>query len=80
MCKYVFVHHLLATKKQRQDESIEDFFQSLKRLHRDCNFRDRTAKQVGDEAVRDVFICGIMSLVIRQRLKHWTSRKHMNKH
>ena len=64
----VFVRCLLSTRKQRQDESIEDFFQSIERLRRICNFRDRTAKQVGDEAMRDAFICGITSTVIRQRL------------
>ena len=56
----VFAHHLLVTRKQRQDELIENFFQILERLRRDSNFKDRTAKQVGDEAVRD----GITSPVI----------------
>ena len=64
----VFVRHLLATRKQRQDESIEYFFQSFESLRRDCNFRDRTTKQVGDEAVWDAFFCGITSPVIWLRL------------
>ena len=64
----IFARHLLATRKQGQNESIDEFFQSLERLRRDCNFKDRTAKQIGDEAVRDAFICGILSTAIRQRL------------
>ncbi|GAB1599994.1 uncharacterized protein LOC115215493, partial [Argonauta hians] len=64
----VFARHLLATRKQRSDETLNDFFESLERLRRDCNFRDRTAKEIGDEAVRDAFICGLLSPAIRQRL------------
>ncbi|GAB1600402.1 uncharacterized protein LOC115215493, partial [Argonauta hians] len=64
----VFARHLLATRKQRPDETLNDFFESLERLRRDCNFRDRTAKEIGDEAVRDAFICGLLSPAIRQRL------------
>ena len=43
------------------------FFPKPRRLRWDCNFKGRTSKQAGDEAVRDVFICGITSTVIRLR-------------
>ena len=64
----IFARHMLATRKQKSSESIGDFFRELEKLRRDCNFKDRTAKQCGDEAVRDAFISGITSPTIRQRL------------
>lgn len=64
----IFCRHLLATRKQRADENVDEYLQSLKGLAKDCDFRAVTAIQARDEYVRDAFINGITSDPIRQRL------------
>ena len=64
----IFARHLLATRKQLPSESLDEFYRELEKLRRNCNFQDRTAQQVGDEALRDAFISGIANSTIRQRL------------
>ena len=36
----VFARHLLATRRQQNGESIDEFLQALKTLSKDCNFKD----------------------------------------
>ena len=64
----VFCRHLLATRRQQTDESVDQYLQSLKRLAKDCDFQAVTATQARDEYIRDAFINGITSNHIRQRL------------
>ena len=64
----VFCRHLLATRRQQTDESVDQYLQSLKRLAKDCDFQAVTATQARDEYIRDAFINGITSNYIRQRL------------
>ena len=64
----VFARHLLATRRQRSGETMDEFLQALKTLAKDCKFRDVTAAVYRDEAVRDAFIAGLLSNPIRQRL------------
>ena len=64
----VFARHLLSTSKQQVGESLEDFFQKLKKLSLDCNFKDVTAAVYREETIRNAFIAGINSNYIRQRL------------
>ena len=64
----VFCRHLLVTRRQQTDESVDQYLQFLKRLAKDCDFQAVTATQARDEYIRDAFINGITSNHIRQRL------------
>lgn len=64
----VFARHKLATRKQQPSETLDEYVQELKILSKDCNFRQVSATQHRDEAVRDAFISGLLSTSIRQRL------------
>ncbi|XP_046841983.1 uncharacterized protein LOC124436099 [Xenia sp. Carnegie-2017] len=64
----IFARHLLATRRQKPGESLTEFLQELKRLSKDCNVRSVTAEQYREELVRDSFINGLLSPLIRQRL------------
>ena len=63
-----FNRHVLRSSKQKDGESIEDFFQRLKTLSKDCEFTAVTAEQYQAESIRDAFIGGLSSSDIRQRL------------
>ena len=64
----IFARHLLATAKQDLSQSLDDFLLTLTTLSKDCNFTDLTAEEYRKEMIRDSFINGISSQVIRQRL------------
>ena len=64
----IFARHLLATCKQEPSQTLDDFLQKLKSFAKDCNFKNVTALQYRDEAIRDAFISGLHSQMIRQRL------------
>lgn len=64
----IFCRHLLATRRQQIDESVDQYLQVLKKLAKDCEFQAVTAIQARDEYIRDAFINGISSNHIRQRL------------
>ena len=64
----IFARHLLATRKQRPEESIDEFIRELHSLSRDCDFKDVNASTYKEEMVRDSFINGLTSSFIRQRL------------
>lgn len=64
----VFARHLLATRKQTPTETLDEYLQALKALSKDCNFENVTAVQYCEESVRDAFIAGLQSNLIRQRL------------
>ena len=64
----IFARHLLATRRQKAGESLDEFLQALKTLSKDCNFKDVSAAQYQEEAIRDAFISGLQSSLIRQRL------------
>ena len=57
--------HLLATRRQKSGETLDEFLQALAK---DCKFEDVTATVYRDESVRDAFITGLQSGSIRQRL------------
>ncbi|XP_045104382.1 uncharacterized protein LOC123499915 [Portunus trituberculatus] len=63
----VFVRHQLATRKQGS-ESTDQYVLALKLMAKDCAFKAVTAEKYAEEAVRDSFISGLSSSVIRQRL------------
>ena len=64
----VFARHLLATRRQQFSETLDVFFQNLRKLSKDCKFKAVSAEQYRDEMLRDAFINGLLSPEIRQRL------------
>jgi len=64
----IFARHLLATRRQKAGESLDELLQALKTLGKDCNFKAVTAAKYQEEAIRDALISGLQSPLIRQRL------------
>ena len=64
----IHARHLLHSRTQRSDESIDSYLLALNRLASDCSFKDVTAKLYREESVRDSFIRGLRSPAIRARL------------
>lgn len=64
----IFARHLLATRQQKPGESLDEFLRELRKLSKDCNVKAVSAEQYREELIRDVFINGIASPLIRQRL------------
>ena len=64
----IFARHQLATHKQQPGEALDDYMQSLRALSKDCQFKDVTALVYTEESIRDAFISGISSQLIRTRL------------
>ena len=58
----------MAIRLQEPGESIDQFLVALKKLSKDCSFQTVTAEVYRDELVRDMFIRGLSSSYIRQRL------------
>ena len=64
----IFARHLLSTRKQTVGESLDEFLQELRRLSKDCAFKAVSADKYREEMIRDSFINGLSSALIRQRL------------
>ena len=64
----IHARHLLHSRIQRSDESIDNYLLALNRLASDCSFKDVSAKLYREESVRDSFIRGLRSPAIRARL------------
>ena len=64
----IFACYLLSTRRQHSGESLTEFLQELKNLSKDCNFEAVSAEKYREEMIRDSFINGISSPLIRQRL------------
>ena len=64
----IFARHLLATCKQESGQTLDQFIQKLKSLAKDCDFKNSTATEIRDEAIRDSFISGLLDNGVRQRL------------
>ena len=64
----VFARHLLVSRRQRINESVADYLQTLRELAKDCTFTNVTAVEFRDQMIRDSFINGLSSPLIRQRL------------
>jgi len=64
----LLARHRLITRKQRPGESDGDFLLALKTLARACPWRAVTARELGEELIRDVFVAGIQSNEIRTQL------------
>jgi len=76
-CNIIFARHLLTTCKQQPGQSLDDFFQKLRQLSRDCDYKAVTAEVYRNEAIHDAFISGISSIPIRLRLLENTSEESM---
>ena len=66
----IFARHSLATRKQRTGKSLDEYLQALKILSKDCNFRQVTAAEYQDEAIRDAFRSGLISSNIQAAFDH----------
>lgn len=64
----IYARYNLATKQQHAGEWIEQYFQALKQLSKDCNFKDVTVEQNKSKHIRNAFISGLSCFCIRQRL------------
>ena len=64
----IYARHVLATRRQQPTETLDEFLLALKTLSKDCNFKDATAARYYEESIRDAFITGLQSSIIRQRL------------
>jgi len=64
----IFARHLLATRKQQMNESIDQYIGIFKILSKECAFKSVSAIEYRDEYIRDSFINGLLSNNIRQRL------------
>ena len=64
----IFARHVLATRSKQTAKSLDEYLQVLKTLSKDCNHQVVAAVQNRDNAIRDVFITGLQSSHIRQRL------------
>ena len=60
--------HLLVSRKQTAGEKVAEFIQALRLLAKECSFQDITAVVYRKELIRDLFINGLTSPSIRQRL------------
>ena len=47
---------------------MDEYLQALKNLSKDCNFKAVTTAKYQEESIRDAFISGLLSPLIRQRL------------
>ena len=63
-----YARHCLATRKQRDGESVEQFLIALDTLSKECAFGAVTAEVYRNECIRTAFIAGLKSNHIRQRL------------
>lgn len=65
---YHYARHVLATRKQSNMETVEEYYQALLDLTKNCNFAACTAAKHKDEAVLSAFISGLHSSEIRERI------------
>ena len=66
--KEIYSRHLLASRKQEESESLDQYMQVLRRLSKDCSFTAVTALENEQSYIRDAFVNGIRSQEIRQHL------------
>ena len=64
----LYCRHVMLNCKQESSESVHLYFQRLKSLVRDCDYKAATKAVHENEAMRDAFISGIHSAEIRQKL------------
>ena len=60
--------HTLSSKKQRPEESFDEYLRVFTALSKDCNFKPVTDSEHRDKFIRDGLISGLLNNQIRQRL------------
>uniref|UniRef100_A0A6P7GHB2 Uncharacterized protein LOC114342603 n=1 Tax=Diabrotica virgifera virgifera TaxID=50390 RepID=A0A6P7GHB2_DIAVI len=69
----IYARHVLATRKQQINESIDQYAQQLKLLAKNCNFKAVSSEENRNDYIRDAFINGLIQSYIRQRLLEFSS-------
>ena len=64
----IYARHKLSNRNQGSGESLDQYIQALKILSKDCNFKAVDSEQNKNDYIRDSFISGLNSSIIRQRL------------
>jgi len=64
----VYARHILLSRQQHTDETLDQYLHVLKRLAKDCNFRPVDGATYCNEVVRDVFIAGLQSKCVARKL------------
>ena len=64
----LYARHLLRSTKQQSHQSLDDYIRTLRTLSQDCDFKQVTGEEYRNESIRDSFIAGINSCMIRQRI------------
>uniref|UniRef100_A0A6P7H1W6 Uncharacterized protein LOC114345071 n=1 Tax=Diabrotica virgifera virgifera TaxID=50390 RepID=A0A6P7H1W6_DIAVI len=64
----IHARHMLTTRRQQTDETIDSYMQSLKQLAKECNFTAVDADTNKNNRIRGSFIAGMTSTKIRSRL------------
>ena len=64
----LYNRHLLATRRQSEAESVDQYVQSLEKLSKNCEFKQVDAETYRKEYIRDSFISGLHSGEIRRCL------------
>ena len=64
----LYNRHLLATRRQNEGESIDQYIQQLEKLSKHCEFKSVNSEVYIKEYIRDSFINGLKSNNIRRRL------------
>lgn len=64
----VLARHKLLSCKQKEFQSLEKYLNTLKELSKNCNFKAADVFNIQSDYIRDVFISGVSSSFIRQRL------------
>ena len=64
----IYARHLLSTRKQIPEESLDHFARRLKLMSKDCKFTAVTAEEHAAERIRDSFITNLQNPYIRLRL------------
>ncbi|XP_072401662.1 uncharacterized protein [Diabrotica undecimpunctata] len=63
----IHARHILTSRRQQTDESIDSYMHSLKQLAKDCNFTAVGADTNKNDTIRGAFIAGMTSTKIRSR-------------
>ena len=58
----LFARYLFLNRKQEQGETFEHFLTDIRKLVKDCSYRDP------EEMIRDSIVCGLLSQEIREKL------------
>ena len=64
----IFARHILSSRKQRPEESLDEYLRAFIVLSQDYNFKPVTASKHRDPFIRDAFVSGLLNNQIHQRL------------